>query len=356
MKYKKNDCRLYRNISLSKLLLLSFLWIPVTGVAYELEAFGTISTQVESVSPGTKTDNDYTNFRDTYTRVALKLGHELDNGVSAFALLELPFDTVNMEINNTFDQDRTVFDSTERLAYIQLNLPAYGSIWVGRGWEPYYSSVSASVDRFNSYYRGYATYSVLRVEQAIVYSSPDLNGVSFSVMHAHKNGYKKSNGQYDDRNQLTVSYNIKDTKLGFGFTDAGGENSQQLVGVSLSHKIKDFYIAAKYERHSSDVTDKRFYGNDGSDAMNFYVEYKKGLHKINGHIAKVDNFGGDIFHLGYDYQYSKHIKLFAEYYQEQTGAAITRERKGFADTYWREGGQALLVGFSFDFSKKFFER
>jgi predicted porin len=328
--------------------------MPVAGVAYELEVFGTISTQVESVSPDAKTDKDYTNLRDAYTRVALKLGHELDNGVSAFALLELPFDTVNMEINNTFDQDRDVFDSTERLAYIQLNLPTYGSIWVGRGWEPYYSSVSASVDRFNSYYTGYATYSALRVEQAIVYSSPEVNGLNFSLMHAHKNGYKKSNGQYDDRNQLTVSYNINDTKLGFGFTDAGGENSQQLVGASLSHKIQNFYIAAKYERHRSDVTDKRFYGNDGSDAVNLYVEYKKGLHKINGHVAKVDNFGGDIFHVGYDYQLNKQVKLFAEYYQEQTGAAITSKRSGFRDTYWAEGGRALLFGFSFNFSEQIF--
>jgi predicted porin len=214
--------------------------------------------------------------------------------------------------------------------------------------------VSASVDRFNSYYRGFATYSVLRVDQAVVYSSPDFDGLNFSLMYSHKNGNKKSNGQYDNRNQLTVSYTFDDTKVGFGYTDTGGIQNQKLYGVSLSQKIDNFYVGAKYERQQSNISDKNVFGHNGDEAINLFVEYTSGLHTFKSHIANVDNFGEDILHLGYDYQYDTHVKMFVEYYQEQTGAGITREINGATDTYWREGGRVLLVGFSFDFSKKLF--
>ena len=352
---KKTECRLKGYLLVTQLILLLLMCLPLVSAAYELEVFGTISTQLESVSPDTKANTDYTNLRDAYTRVAVKLGHELDNGVRASALLELPFDTANMELNNSFDQGRDVFDSTQRLAYMQFDLPTYGSILLGRGWEPYYSSVSGSVDLFNSYYRGYATYSVLRVDQAIIYSSPDFDGLNFSLMHSHKTGNKKNNGRYDDRNQLAISYTLGATKVGFGYTDSGGVQNQGLYGVSVSQKIQNFYIAAKYERQHSDISNKNVFGHNGDEAINLAVEYSSGLHAFKSHIARVDNFGGNIFHLGYDYQYAKNVTLFAEYYQEQNGAAISAEKKGFSDTYWHEGGSALLIGFSFDFSKNFFE-
>lgn len=351
---KKIYCKHTNYLLVAQFFLLFLLHFPLTSAAYELDVFGTISTQLESVSPDTKKDQDYTSFRDVFTRVAFKFGHDFGQGANAFALIELPFDTVNLELNNSYDRHRKVFDSTERLAYFQFNSPEYGSVWVGRGWEPYYSSVAAPVDRFNSFYRGFATYSVLRVDQAAVYLSPDFDGLSFSLMYSHKNGNKKSNGEYDNRNQLTVSYTFDETKLGFGYTETGGIQNQKLYGVSLSKKIQNFYVGAKYERQRSNISNKNVFGHNGDEAINLFAEYSSGLHVFKSHIANVDNFGGNVFHLGYEYKYAENVKLFAEYYQEQTGAAVTRERNGYRDTYWREGGQVLLVGFSFDFSKKIF--
>jgi len=354
---KENKLVLYfrKNMKLFRVTTcLLFLLVPQISTAYELEIFGTITTELESVSPNTKTDEGYTTVRDAYTRIAFKLGHELSSELDVFALVEVPFDTAKMELNNGFDQHKDVFDSTERLAFIQLNSSKYGAILAGRLWEPYHNSVSASVNRFSSYYAGFATYSVLRVEQALVYSSPDFNGLSFSLMHAHKNGNKQSNGKYDDRNQLTFSYMVDDTKFGFGYSDSGGIQNQKLYGVSLSHTVQDFYMAAKYERQHSDISNKHSFGHDGDEALNLYLEYNWGLHTFKSHIAKVDNFGGDIFHFAYDYQLNEHIKLFTEYYQEQTGAAITSKQGGFRDTYWAEGGRAVLFGLSFTFSKQAF--
>ena len=338
----------------SKIILFNLLMLPQISMAYNLELFGTISTQIESVDPNTVSDESYTGFRDVYTRIALKLEHDLDNEINVSALIEYPFDTANMSVQHAWDQDRDMLDSVERLAKLQISSPKYGSVWIGMGWEPYWNDISAPIDQFSSYYSGYATYSSLRVDDAIVYSSPNLKGLNFNLLYAHNGGVGNTNGGYDNRNQATISYSIDSAKLAFGYSDMGGANNRQLFGLALSKKAGDFYIATKYERHRSDNSNKQLYGHDGSYAANIYAQYNKGRHAIKAHIAQVDNWGGDVFHVGYDYRLNKSVKLFAEFYSEQTGAAITTERDGFPDTYSDEGGRAVMFGVNFRFSKKIF--
>ncbi len=321
--------------------------------AVELEFFGTISMQAEAVSPDVPTDQDYVGFRDAYTRFALKLSHDFDNRNNVFALVEMPFDIANFKVQHTWDQERDVFDPKERLAKIQFNSAKYGSVWAGRGWEPYYNEITYATDHFSSYNTGFASYSALRVDQAIVYSSPDLNGLQFNLMHSHRNGNHKKNGGFDDRNQATVSYSLGGSKLAFGFTDTGGAVNRKLYGFAISQTVENFYFSVKYERHSSNVTDGTVFGHDGSRAVNYYAQYTQGRHSFKGLLADVDNFGGGIVRVGYDYQLSESISLFAEYYSEQTGAAISSERGGYRDTYWAEGGKSVLFGASWSFSKIF---
>ncbi len=342
-------------LQVGKLLLLFFpcLTLSQPGLAVELELFGTISTQVESVSPDTSSDQDYIGIRDGYySRLAFKLTHKFDNGVNILALVEFPFDTANIEVQHGWDQDRDMFDSRERLAKLQADSQEYGSVWIGRGWEPYYNEISSVVDRFSSYYTGYATFSALRVDQAIVYSSPSIGGLKFNLMHSHGNGNRETKGGFDNRNQVTVSYFFGGTKLAFGFTDTGGTSNRQLYGFSLSQKMGDFHVAAKYEFHRSNVSDEAIFGHNNSHAANLYAQYRKSAHTFKGHLAEVDNFGGGIFHIGYDYQFNKSVNFFAEYYREQIGAAISTRADGYRDTFWNEGGSAVVFGVSFAFSKK----
>ncbi|MEO1963330.1 MAG: porin [Cycloclasticus sp.] len=335
------------------LVLIFFLCLMVSqqAIAVKLELFGTVSAQLESVSPDTQTDQDYYGFRSAYTRLALRPSHEFDNGLTLSALLELPFDIANGKVQQSWDQDQDIFDSRERLAKIQIDSPKYGSVWVGRDFEPYYNEISSVVVRFSSYYTAFATFSAVRVDQAIAYSSPNLNGFKINLMYSHDNGNQEANGGYDNRQQATLSYTSDDSKFGFGVTDLGGENDSQIYGISYSKQLGNFYFATKYEIYNSDIKSERTFGHDGAQTKNIYAEYTKGLHTFKTHIAKVDNFGEHSFHIGYEYQLNESTKIYTEFYKEQTGAAISTKSGGYRDTYWADGGSALLIGFSYAFSK-----
>ncbi|MGB5598269.1 MAG: porin, partial [Thiothrix litoralis] len=239
-----------------------------------------------------------------------------------------------------------------RIAKVQASSPKYGTVWVGQDWLPYYNDIAYPVDYFSSYYSGFATFTTFRKDQTIAYSSPDMNGFTVNAAHSRGNGNADASGNKDDRNQATASYTRGDTKVALGVDDIGGADNRKIIGASLAQKLGDFYVGAKYEQHQSDVSDPTVYGHDGSSASNLFVQHSKGKHTLKGHIAKVDNYGDDIFHVGYDYQLNKKTKLFAEYYSEETGGAITTERGGYRDTYWTGGGKAIAAGLRYDFDTK----
>ena len=270
------------------------------------------------------------------------------------SVLEMPFDTANMKVQHVWDQKKDVTDTTQRIAKLKLTSKEYGSIWVGKGWVPYYNEISAVVDRFSSFYVGYATYSTLREDELLVYTSPDMRGWVLNLARARGNGDREENGSFDDRDQVTLSYSNQGTKLAIGVEDIGGINDRKVLGVSLAKTIGSFYIGAKYERNDSDIENKNFLGYDNSIAKNLYLEYTMGQQKLKAHIAKVEGFGESIFHLGYSYQLNEKTTLFAEYYREQRGAAIASARGGFRETYWDEGGKAFAVGFSYSFDVNLF--
>lgn len=337
-------------LSLALLMLCN-----VTAVfGAQLDVFGTVSMQLEHVSPGKSNTKNYTALRDIYTRVALQFTHDLNEDLQFLALLEMPFDTVNLEVQHAWDQKEDIIDNNERIAKLQLSSSRYGAVSVGKGWVPYYFAVSAAVDRFSSYYSGYSTYSTLRQDELFIYSSPNFNGFKFNLARAHKNGDREKNGSFDDRDQITISYANSEVTAGLAMEDIGGENNRRIFGASVSRKMGDFYVAAKYEEQQSDITDKSIFGYDGSKAVNFYAEYAWGDHKVKGLVAKINGFGEGVFHLGYDYYINPNLKLFTEYFSEEKGAAISTKKGGFRDTYFADGGSAFLVGFNYSFEKNLF--
>ena len=122
------------------------------------------------------------------------------------------------------------------------------------------------------------------------------------------------------------------------------------MGVSAAwHTTDSLYIGAKYEIHDTDIQSS--YGSDGDTAMNFYAEYTFGRHTVKGMIADVDGYGESIFHLGYDFQWLKDLKLFAELYSEEETATITVKGGGKDETCWDcSGGYVAATGLRWDFS------
>ena len=311
----------------------------------EFDFYGSLRLQYEAVDPNDV--SSYTGFRDAYSRIGFNANAPLAEGVSAFAQLELPLDLANGAVQDTANYEQDI-----RLARVGVNTD-FGTLIYGQDWMPYYNAIAFPVDMFSSYYSGFGTYTSFRLGDSVIYYSPDFNGFSFAGAYSNNRGADKADDSPDDRWQLTASYSFGETTLSAGLDDLGGASDLRLYGLSLMHTIDNLYIGAKVEYADSD---------NGSDtAANLFLGYTMGQTTLKGMIADVDGFGGTIWHLGVDYDYSNRLTLFAEYYDEEEAAAISlfKARDGSPVNTTRDddgnivettgGGSAFAIGARYSF-------
>ncbi|MCG5496232.1 porin [Ectothiorhodospira variabilis] len=320
------------------------LAVPAYAQANDLniDFYGSARIAVENVRPDNQDEDDggldsYSGFRDAYSRIGFNADYPLAEGLTLIGQLELPIDIANKAVQDPWDQEQDV-----RVAQIGVQ-GDMGTLLYGQMWMPYYNAISFPVDMFSSYYSGFATFTTFREKDSISYYSPDMNGLSFAFAWSEENGL---NG--DDRVQLTGSYAFGDTIVSVGMDDFRGDDNTTLAGISIAHTMGDLYLGAKYERFYSDADSG--YGEDGDTAMNVYAGYTMGQNTFKVMVAEVKEFGETVVHLGYDYQFNNDLKFFAEYYREQTTAAITDKREG-RDVFPAEakGGQVFTAGMRYDF-------
>ena len=326
-------------LSMGVTLLALVATTPAT--ALDVSFYGSLRVQGEYVSPDNEAAlESYTGFRDAYSRIGVNFEHAFNDAVTGYARLELPLDIANLAVQDPWDQDEDI-----RIGKVGLK-GKFGDIAVGQMWLPYYNAIAYPVDMFSSYYSGFATYTSFRKGDTVTYYSPTFSGFGFGAAFSKDNGWTVE----DDRIQATISYKLDNLTLAGGLDDLGGDDDVRIWGASAAWQATDqIYIGAKVERFESDIPSG--YGVDGDIAANLYGGYTMGKHTFKGMIAQVDNYGETIAHLGYDFQYNKDLKFFAEYYYEEETAAITTERGGAAETCWTcSGGNVFAVGLRFDFS------
>ncbi|MBK1691731.1 porin [Ectothiorhodospira mobilis] len=332
------------------------LALPATALAQgvNFDFYGSARVQVESVSPDKDEVLDsYTGVRDAYSRIGFNADYALTDGLTLIGKLELPMDLANKKIQDPWDQDVGEEDGQSRdVRVAKIGVQGdIGTLTVGQMWMPYYNAIAYPVDMFSTYYSGFATQTVFRRQDTIAYYSPDMNGFSVGFAWSADNGAEDGNGDEDDRLQLTGSYSFGDTTLAVGMDELGGQHDEQSIGLSARHTMGDLYLGAKYERYYNDAPDAdASFFKDGDTAMNLYAGYTLGKNTFKVMLADVDTYGENIYHLGYDYQMTSDLKLFAEYYSEEETAAITTERGGLEETAWAaDGGQVFAAGVRYDF-------
>ena len=302
--------------------------LPAQVMAQEVtfDFYGSARFQVESVNPDGA--DSYTGARDAYSRIGFNAEYAPTDNFAIVGQLELPLDLANRKV-----QDPANGQSEDvRIAMVGVT-GDFGGLYYGRQWLPYYNAIAFPVDMFSSYYSGFATFASFRVDNTLSYYSPSFNGFSFA------GSWSEVRGDSDDQITATASYSFDDTTLSVGAADRGGSDNEREYGVSVMHSIGDWYVGAKYEIKDNNGE------TDGDKATNLFVSYNLGQHTFKGMVAKVDGFAGDVYHLGYDYQVRSDLMLFAEYYSESEGSAISGEKRvpGAA------GGSAFAVGARFDF-------
>ena len=161
-----------------------------TGLAAQtapsVDFYASFRAQAEAVRPDRddRLDN-YTGFRDAYSRVGVKIDAPLNDALALTGQLELPLDLANARMRDPYDQGDAGRPHGERIRLAQIGLRgSFGSFNYGQQWMPYYNAVAAPVDMFSTYYSGFATYTVFRVSQTLSYTSPEFAGLSFSAGYA----------------------------------------------------------------------------------------------------------------------------------------------------------------------------
>lgn len=320
-----------------------------------VEFYGSLRTQAEAVRPDRDDRLDaYASFRDAYSRVGLKVDHPLGGGLALTGQLELPFDSANVRMRDPYDQGDAARPHGERIRLAQLGLRGrFGAVSYGQQWMPYYNAIAAPVDMFSSYYSGFATYTVFRVAHTLSYSTPEVAGFAFSAGYTGSSGNARSTSRIDaPRRQLAATYTVGDTRLAVGVDDRGdaGYGRNRLYGLSLSHQAGKLYLAAKFEQFDSGNRHPGSFSSDRNKAINLFGSYAMGKTAVKLMLARVENYGDNIVHVGVDHQLRDDLKFFAEYYREGTTAVLTPRRGGLDDfDAGISGGQAIAVGIRYDF-------
>ena len=330
-----------------------------TGTAAQdipgVDFYGSLRTQAEAVRPDRREYlGAYVSLRDAYSRVGIKLDRPLGGELALTGQLELPVDSANLRMRDPYDQGDAARPHGERIRLAQLGLRGrFGAISYGQQWMPYYNAIAAPVDMFSTYYSGFATYTVFRVAQTLSYATPEMAGFSLAAGYAGSGGNARSTSRIDaPRRQFTASYRFGDTRLAAGLDERGdaGYGRNRLFGFSASHQAGPLNLALKLERFDTGNRQRGSFSSDGNQAINLFGSYVVNATTFKLMLAKVENYGDNIVHLGVDHQVSDKLKLFAEYYRESTTSVLTPRRGGLDDSdAGFKGGQALAVGLRYDF-------
>jgi len=272
---------------------------------------------------------------DAYSRVGAKLDFtaaELDVTVKA----ELGLNTTDFDLG-----DPAFFDDEDMRIYSARVSADWGSVTVGKDWLPYYNAVGYPVDYFSSIYAGYTTFAFFR-ERMIAYTSQTIGGVTGTIAAIDRT----NNGPQGW--QGTLTYAQDGLTLAAGFEEMEGDVADT-YGASVSYTTGPWYLAAKFE------------DQDGQGfAYNGFVQRSFGALTVKAGAGLGDQYSGNTFHLGADYQLSERLKFFAEAYSEQGNYALLFEGADSASDYLgaggfnaRQSGKAILIGARLDLSELF---
>jgi hypothetical protein len=328
-----------------KAISLAALCIAPTVIksvqALEVSAYAKLNIHAEYVEPDKETAQvkKYTGLRDAYSQIGIIFEQELSDNQQVSFDLFAPVDLANLKFQDTWDHDA---DAPQY--EIHWTTP-FGEVKAGYLYLPYYDAIASVVDRFSSYYTGFATYSAFRTKKSLVYVSPSFNGFNMGTSVSANQGLDG-----DNLLNLTLNWKNDKTSVSLGLQDQQGLLDTRLWGISASHKpIDGLFIGIKTEVF--DTHNSGGYGGDGDRSTAAFVSYDYGEQTFKAMLADTDNYGKVSYTLGWDYRHSDTVKYFVEYYAEEETSAITAERAGSEvfDTD-ASGGRAVAAGVSLNFA------
>lgn len=293
------------------------------AVAGDAEVYGLVHLSIDSVDDGgtgaAKEDGLF--MMSNSSRLGVKGAEDLGNGMKAMFQFE---GAVVVSDADDFGFMRNTFAGLSG---------GFGSVLAGRHDTPF-KSLGRSVDMFGDQLgdsrnltRGASQRSAERLNNVVVYSSPDMNGLKASVAYMVDDGV-------DDADSYSVGVNYKAGPLmvgaayeshGEAFADgdltdvtAATDEASTLTALAASYNAGAITVAAYYQT----VSDVNAVDGEDATAMGLGASYKAGDAKFKAQYYTVDvdrNSAADqddaatLMAIGVDFAMSKRTTAYAQY-------------------------------------------
>ncbi len=274
-----------KNVTLVIAGSLGFSQISISE-EQEISFYGSLRPMVEFAEH----DNG-DNVKDALSRIGVQGARKIDDQFTAFAKYELPVDVPNGQLGAVTEGGEDV-----RQSYVGLS-GDFGSIQVGRFWSAIYNSIGYASDQlwWNSAPVYYTLDGVdLRIGGAVMYTSPEVNGVKFSAVHSNE----------IEQSQFSVTFNATE-KLRFDVAYAEGRDDD-LLGLAAYYTSDNYFINGTY-------MDREDAGK-GTDLVGGIYQgkntYRLGFSSFQDDADANDDFDAVI--LGYQYNLVPAVKLWVE--------------------------------------------
>lgn len=323
----------------------------------KLDVYGRIAMGVagggaEYDSDGNFQDNSE-EFVDVYSRLGLRMSHDVSRDLTAFGRLEWRFD--GDERTGPSGNGNTGFKEV-RQSYIGLQSDQFGTFQAGNFDAFYNQFVSLPFDVYIDRGLEFAGHPTQSRGDSIGYYTPDLQGFTAFLQLKHYSERGEENPRAEGEviaPQGGARYQTGPFTVGLGFVEdvvRGGGNGEILGGIVGSYDITDQFSARLgYEgrKHSDEG-----YGN-GFDKVGLGGTFTTGPWAFNADIYDVseDGDGSDrtAWALGSYYKVSSNFDVFLELNQADQqsidvsvgggGGLVDVERADGDDIYWLTGAR-----------------
>ncbi|TVP45164.1 MAG: porin [Halomonas sp.] len=318
----------------------------------KLDIYGRIAMGIAYGGPEFNDDEELINnnaeFVDVYSRLGLRMSHEVSRDLTAFGRLEWRFSGDERNTDSGFNEIRQ--------SYIGLESDQFGTFQGGNFDSFYNQFVSLPFDVYidrGLEFQGHPTQSR---GDSIGYYTPDLQGFTafLQLKHYSERGEVVGVGTTDQGSVVApqggVRYAEGPFTVGLGFVDdvvRGGGNGEMLYGLIGAYDINDQFTARLgYETRSNDST-----RGEGFDTWGLGGTFTTGPWAFNADLYNVDPRGEDsrtAWALGSYYRVSSNFDVFAEVHQADQqsidvsvggGDFVNVERADGDDVYWLTGAR-----------------
>jgi len=268
-----------------------------TAVAVEIDPYASLQIMYvdETYSSAGYRDKGIAN---SYSRAGIKASETLDD-----LTLNYKFE---LAVDPTNDADNDFSDSNIRANVISVS-GDFGNLAYGKQNISIYNNVVYGVgsDQFYGYYTGFEALGTTRIDNAVFYSSPEIDGMTISGSFS-----LEDSGTYEDNKELSVTYQVNDSiKVAAGVMD-GANTAQEDMGLGIQYSKDGLTVNAAY-------LDK---DNGATEYLNLYAGYSiDDANYIHAHVSDVDSTTDSTpFTLGFAHKYDASLTVFAEYYDDDS--------------------------------------